>query len=124
MQILKTVIYNDINSHEFHIEMYDQYFYLIFGESNRKKIEKVKETDIGKGSRGAVVYDEDKAEIIMWFPDKSYERVLQGTLAHECIHLIDFVSQNKGIKHDVNNSEIYAQFIGMLFRNLLPFFKK
>ena len=129
MKIQKTIIYG-IPMHECHVELYDQYFYLFFGVNNLKKFYREIDEDgedADFNARGMVLSHENKRFpecIYMWFPNKDFERIKKGTLAHECMHLIDYISMNKGLKHDVKNQEVYAQFMGYLFRNLLPLFKK
>lgn len=116
--------------YECYIDLYDQYFYLFFGKGNWRKFAKaieLEECDSDINSRGLVLGHHDKKFpkcIYIWFPDRSFQRVKEGTLAHEIVHLVDHIAMNKGIKHDVDNQEVYAQFVGYLFRSLLPFFKK
>ena len=99
---------------EYHVEMYDQYFYLFFGDKNLNKMaDAIQEEDnsgLRRGHKGMVFNIESKYEpncIYVWFPNKDHEIVTNGTLAHECMHIIDYIAKNKGLKHDVNNQEVY-----------------
>lgn len=130
----KKVTIEGVKMTEFHIELYDQYFYLFFGKENYIKFleainedEDVDKAESDLNSFGLVMSHESRKYpqcLYMWFPDNEYWRVERGTLAHEIIHLMDYVSINKGFKHDVKNQEVYAQLMGYLFKSLLPFFKK
>jgi len=126
MQITNMKLSGIIPAKECYIELYDQYFYVLFGESNLIKLRDfLQDNDfIFKNARGMVVYNEESGSIYLWFPDRKYIRVSEGTLAHEIVHVMDFISINKEINHDTQNQEVYAQLMGYLFRNLLPLFNK
>ena len=43
-----------------------------------------------------------------------------SSLAHECLHLVNFIFLNKGIDANLNNDEHQAYLIGWLFETLEP----
>ena len=127
MKITKEKFYG-IPMYECYIDFYSQYFYLFFGKKNLKKFaDYVEDDEFEFSARCMVFLHEDKKFprcIYMWFPTREYKIIKQGILAHECLHLIDWISKGKGFHHDIENQEVYAQFMGYLFSSLLPFFKK
>ena len=93
MKIRNTKLSDIIPAKEFHVEIYDQYFYVLFGETNLKKLKNLLRDDNinSLNSRGMVIYYGDSGSIYLWFPDREYKRVSEGTLAHEIVHVMDSI---------------------------------
>lgn len=129
MRIKRLRIMGGIHAYECYIDLYDQYFYVLFGEKDLSRMQDyLKMEESGPdGARGMVVYNTSRhfqKGILAWFPNRSHEAVASGTLVHEIMHIADYMSQNKGLRHDVENQEVYAHLIGYLFRSLYPLFER
>ncbi len=48
------------------------------------------------------------------------DKINGGALAHECLHLVNFVFLNKGIEATLDNDEHQAYLLGWLFDKLEP----
>lgn len=46
------------------------------------------------------------------------DKINGGALAHECLHLVNFIFLNKGIEASLDNDEHQAYLLGWLFNTL------
>lgn len=122
MQTKKIKIYDQIPAYECHIELFNQYFYVLFGVDNWKalaeKNDDLKPYRDQTHSYGLVAHNETDNSIVVWFADESV--IDRGTLAHECIHIANRIFETKGIQNV--DEELLAYTVGYLFKHLKPLF--
>ena len=44
-----------------------------------------------------------------------------STLVHECVHLVNFIFESRGVKYAVDNDEIFTYYQEKLFNMLYPY---
>ena len=98
---------NGVNLYEIHIELYDKYYYIIFGEKDYDilikdddEIEKHDWNDFEALFRRG---ETNEKMLVFKSPDNKFLK--NGVVAHEILHLMYYILEENGLKFDFNNQE-------------------
>ena len=115
-------IYEDVQAKEFYVPVFNQYYYMLFGKENWRKLctydtefaEYVTEGD----NNGHVAFNTESNRIYVWFKDETMAET--GTLAHECVHLAKAILKCRGMEH--TDEELIAHLVGHTYKEMRPHF--
>ena len=68
-------------------------------------------------------YKTENAHFIVLNPDFPYKQITHGVIAHECLHVANYIANYKGIKLDPNNDEPMTYLIGWITDQIYKFLK-
>ncbi len=59
-------------------------------------------------------YQSKQAFMVLLNPNWEYDNITHGIIAHECLHILSFVYENRGVRKSKNNDEHEAYFLGWI----------
>lgn len=98
---------NGINLYEVHIELYNKYYYIIFGEKDYDILTKYDdEIDKHDWNDFEALFRRGKmSEKMLVFKSPDNKFLKNGVVAHEILHLMYYILEENGLKFDFNNQE-------------------
>lgn len=94
-------------------------------KARKKYYKNVLKLDVKSLKHGAAVasYDQDD-DGQYWYAMCIPEKCNMGTIVHECSHMVDFMCETHGVPIDIENTEIRAYMLGVMFLDVCEVLKR
>ena len=89
-----------------------------------KKVPDFKEKTELYGHALNMMYEKEASYIIVLNSKHTHSRMTVGVMAHEAVHIADFIFTNCGITHDLDNDEPFAYLVEWITNELYEFYKE
>ena len=109
------------------IPIYKGQFVMVLTNDNKKinkKVKDFKEQSELYGHAMNMIFDKQSSYIVVLNPKNKNNKMTVGVMAHEAVHIADFIFANCGIIHDLNNDEPLAYLVEWITDELYEFYKE
>jgi len=99
--------------------------FVIVATNNMKKLDKATKLKTNKTNLYATtfwnMYDEDEGFFVAFNFWNKNKQINHGVIAHEAVHIADFIFESRGVQRDWENDEPYAYIVQFLVDEIYKF---